>query len=336
MLSNVPDDEMFEIKQKLESKKTGGRSQVVQILVLLLLIAVFAYIYFFTGLIRPKPEAPKPPEPVAQAIKKPVPQRPEAPEGATPAAPAPAPQPQQKLAPAPAAVPAPAKEVKPAPPVAKPAPPQAPAKVAKPEAPAAPKAAAKPAPARKEEAKKEVAAAKPESAKPAPAPKAEAKPQEKPAPAAKAAPATVIVGEFVGQKAFDAAEAKLKKAGLKPKVTKLQKKSTMNRLHVGVFNDEASANAEVQKLQAATKDVFVLPENGKYAVYAGSYANAAAASSEKARLAKQGVEVSIRKVALTMPVFKVTLGGFKSSDAARKEVQHLKKLGFRATVVSGK
>lgn len=334
MLFNVPDDEMFEIKQKLESKKTAGRGQLVQLLVLLLLIAVFAYIYFFTGLIRPKPEAPKPPETVAEAIKKPVPPRPEAPEGAVPAAPAPAPQPEQK--PAPPAAPAPAKEAKPAPPAAKPTPPQEPAKAAKPEAPAARKAAAKPAPAKKEEAKKEVAVAKPEAAKPAPAPKAEPKPQEKPAPAPKAAPSTVIVGEFVGQKAFDAAEAKLKKAGLKPKVTKLQKKSTMNRLHVGVFNDEAGANAEAQKLQEVTKDVFVLPENGKYEVYAGSYANAAAAGSEKARLAKQGVEVSIRKVALTMPVFKVTLGGFRSSDAARKEAQKLKKLGFRATVVSGK
>lgn len=301
MLFNVPDDEVFEIK------KSAGRGQLMQILVLLLLVAVFAYIYFFTGLIRPKPEAPKPPETVAQTVKKPMPPRLETPQ------PAPAAQPEKPAQPAP---PAPVKEAKPAP----------------------PKAVAKPAPAGKVVEKKPAVAAKPEPAKPAAAPKAEAKPHGKPAPVAKAegAPSTILVGEFVGQKAYETAAARLKKAGLAPKVAKLEKKATMNRLQVGVYSDEASANAEVQKLQAATKDVFALPENGKYAVYAGSYANEAAAKTEKERLARQGVEVSIRKVSVAMPVYKLTLGGFKSSEAARQEARRLRKLGLPATVATGK
>lgn len=323
MLFNVPDDEVFEIK------KSAGRGQLMQILVLLLLVAVFAYIYFFTGLIRPKPEAPKPPETVAQTVKKPMPPRLETPQ------PAPAAQPEKPAQPAP---PAPVKEAKPAPPEAKPVAPQAPAKAAAPVKPAPPKAVAKPAPAGKVEEKKPAVAAKPERAKPAAAPKAEAKPHGKPAPVAKAegAPSTVLVGEFVGQKAYETAAARLKKAGLAPKVAKLEKKAIMNRLQVGVYSDEASANAEVQKLQAATKDVFALPENGKYAVYAGSYANEAAAKTEKERLARQGVEVSIRKVSIAMPMYKLTLGGFKSSEAARQEARRLRKLGLPATVATGK
>ena len=61
---------------QLPEKKS---SQQLLLLLLLLLILVFAYLYFFTGLIKPRGEEAPKPQPVAEApVKKPLPPRPEA------------------------------------------------------------------------------------------------------------------------------------------------------------------------------------------------------------------------------------------------------------------
>lgn len=59
----------------------GGSNTRVLLLVLLLLVAVFGYLYYFTGLIRPRAEVPQPQPAATTQVKQPIPPRP----GAEPA-----------------------------------------------------------------------------------------------------------------------------------------------------------------------------------------------------------------------------------------------------------
>lgn len=141
-------------------KGAGGRNQKPLLLVLLALVAVFAYLYFFTGLIKPRQEEPAPSPPVAE-VKKPLPPRSAGDKGALAETAVKAPDATSKAAPAeqkpkgdepaaavkPQPVPAPA-------PAAKASEKAAPAKAVAPPV----KEAAKPAPAGKEATKSAPAA----------------------------------------------------------------------------------------------------------------------------------------------------------------------------------
>lgn len=137
-------------------KGAGGRNQKPLLLVLLALVAVFAYLYFFTGLIKPRQEEPPVPPPVAE-VKKPLPPRPDGEKGQPAETAVKAPEAAAKAAPAEQKP----KGGEPAASGAKPQPVPAPAPAAKAPEKAAPakavappaKEAAKPAPAGKEVAK---------------------------------------------------------------------------------------------------------------------------------------------------------------------------------------
>lgn len=296
----------------------GGSSRVrLQLLVLILLVAAFGYIYFFTGLVRPKEEAPPQPPVQTAEVRKPMPQRPAQPEEA--AKPTEQPAKPQEAKPAPPAAPVPAKPEQPKPP-------QPPA--------------AKGAPAVKEAAKTVPAAAP--SAKPAVQPKEKAPPPAAKAPrkvetkAEKGTPGkyTLLIGEYVAAKSVNEVKAKVKKAGLAPVVAKGRKKTEpMNRLFMADFADEASARAELAKLKKLTGGAFILPENGRYAVYAGSYFLAGAAAREQDRLYGLGVKLVMRRAEVPVSTSRVTAGSFPTREKAQEAAARLKKQGLKASVV---
>lgn len=331
-----------------------GSSTRVLLLVLLLVVAAAGYLYYFTDLIRPK-EAPKPAPVQTAQIKQPIPPRPEQPAGeGAPAKPAeakppqgaPAPAPPQGGAPAAPAAPAkPAAAQKPAPvaaPPVKPEPAKA-AKVAKAEAPAKPAAA--PAPAAKP-------ATPATAAKPAP-PAATAKPAPHAATAKKgAAPAkpvnqgekaavkrrggdyALLIGDFVPDATFAATQAKLKKSGITPlRESDIRAAEPMNRLFVAEFNDQDMAESELQKLKKLSADAFLVADNGRYALYAGSYFTEGRTAAEIKRLTAQGIKPVARKTQVTIKVTRVTAGSYPSAEDARKDAERLKKLGITAKVV---
>lgn len=365
---------------QLPEKKS---SQQLLLLLLLLLILLFVYLYFFTGLIKPRGEAPKPPAPVEAPVKKPLPPRPEAKggEAAKPAAPAAAAQ--EKKAPAQPGKPgapeaakpaaagkqAPAQEVAATKPGAKA--PAASAQAAKAAAgketaakPAAngKEAAAKPAGAAKEAGKPAVAA-KPAAAKGAQPAKEQktaavaekkgaAKPEaktaakagaaEKPAAAAaKKVPAVARVGAYALEINGDLAEsevtsatAKLKQAGIAHVVkTKSQKGEPMHRLFLADFANRDEALEELERLKLAAPDAFMLKENGRYAVYAGSYMREAKAASEQNRLQAKGVQLLPKTATLPVAVYKLRAGAFADQAAADRAAKTLKKHGLTASVV---
>lgn len=306
-----------------------GNTTRTLLLVLLLVVAAAGYLYYFTDLIRPAKEEAKPPAAQPAQVKQPIPPRPEQQGGqaATPAKPEEAKPPQGAPAPPPAK---PAAEQKPAP-AAAPSAKQEPAKVAKAEAPA------KPAPP-KQAAPAAATTAPAASEKKVTAPAKTAKKAEKPAVKRKGGAYTLLIGDFVSDPTFATVQAKLKKSGIAPvRKSAVTAPETMSRLFVADFNDQDAAEAELQKLKKLTADAFLIADNGKYSLYAGSYFTESKLSSEMQRLSAKGVKTAVRKTQATIKVTRVTAGSYGSPEEARKDMQLLKKIGIAAkSVKAGK
>jgi cell division septation protein DedD len=259
-----------------------GSSRRILLLLLVLLLAVFGYLYLFTGLIRTPEEPPKPPAAPASQNKQLLPARPGV----------------------------------------------------KDEKPLAPVSA---------EAKKPLDS----QAKPVPAPAPPVKPATEPVAAAKPAqkeaspPATVqrgvytlLVGDFALPRSVKDAMEKLRKAAIAPVMKKsIKQQEPMNRLFLAEFSDREAAEVELKGLGKLTADAFILPENGKYAVYAGSYFINGQAAGEQDRLYDKGVKLVMKKVVVPINVTRMTAGSFATRDEALKAAASLKKLGLTAQVV---
>jgi cell division septation protein DedD len=103
----------------------------------------------------------------------------------------------------------------------------------------------------------------------------------------------------------------------------------MNRLVVAEFYSYSSAHAELGRLKKVSKDAFVLHEKDKYVVYAGSYYRSDRAADELERLKKRGVTPVVKKSVAPVSTYTLTLGAFPSREAARKDEERLKKLGYK-------
>jgi len=362
---------LFKKKTDAEPEFRGGNDagkNRVSLLILLVLVAAFGYLYFFTSLIVPHETAQpaKSAEPAVTAqVKQSMPPRPAdtaaapaATGGQPPAAGAPAPPPAAPAAPAakaqapapaakaPAPAPAPAAPAKAvaAPAPAKPVPPQ-PAK--KEEAKAVKPAEQKPAaPAAKKEVVKQVAApAKPVQGKdkqPAAAAKPPAKEQKAadadkgkvPADKAKADTAAYMIniGEFAASEAASV-EAKLGKHGIRPVKTVTQKNRMMTRLFYGAYTDYDTYSNELERLKQVVSSAFAIEKNGKYFVYAGSFGSAERAAAEKKRLAAKGVSVELQQASLPLSTVKMSAGPFSGKPAADKAAAKLKGEGLVVKVM---
>lgn len=339
----------------------GGQN--VSLVILLVLVGGFAYVYFFTGLIKPL-EVRKPVEPPApQVVKKPIPAR----EGETAKAGAPA---------APGS-----KKGEAAPPTSKPEPPKVaqeiPATVPqvkeankpkeeakKPEA--AKPSEKKPLPAKVEKRDQKPVAAKPEEKKQPPVEKkqpiAEKKvvAVKKPVENEKAADGkaadkkpvaksdkktgdetdkassgrwTVIVGSYQLEDALAADLARVRKVGLEAAVQPVaRKKAQMKRLFLAEYGDLAAAKAELEKLKHHTSDAFVIEQGGKHAVFAGSYLLDERASSEKERLAAAGFSLTLKRAEVPIPSKRLTAGTFGDKISAEAAMKKLKSVGIKASL----
>jgi hypothetical protein len=299
-----------------EGKPTNGAkgsSQQLLLIVLLVLAALFGYLYFFTGLIKPREQVPTTAPVRTIPVKKPFPPRPD--QGVEKQAPAAKPEERQ---------PARAMTEKPAP---LPAPTQAAAPAQQPSA-------------RTE--KTEVKPVRMEQAKTAPAPAPSAKHGQevgtKPAVTArqtvKQGAYTLAVGEFATERELQKARAKLGKLGIAQVDTqKIKKTEIMHRLFLAEFDNHKSADTELRKLQQLTSSAFILEGNGRYAVYGGSYLYERGAVAEQKRLAGKGVKLSMKTANVIIQISKLTAGSFPSDVDARKEAHRLEKQGIVAQVI---
>jgi hypothetical protein len=338
-------------------------SQQLLLLLLLLLVVLFAYLYFFTGLIKHREDQPKP-QPVPEAlVKKHLPPR-TGQKGAEPAMPGPGPRPAARTgehgvaAPVPLAQPAKpaatAKEgaaEKPAAsaPRTKPAQPAAPLRQPMPGKPAAPVPQAKGAQLAGG-AVKEAKSAPADEKKPLPKRSAKAKeareeaagektaaaPEKKPKALAKpAAPAyTLEITSDLLESEMGPVMAKLKHAGITHVVkTKAHKGEPMHRLFLADFASRDEALEEFERLKPVAPNAFLLKENGRYAVYAGSYLREGKAASEQDRLLGKGVQLLLKCVTAPVAVLQVSAGIFADQAGADKAARSLKRAGLSVKVV---
>ncbi len=145
---------------------------------------------------------------------------------------------------------------------------------------------------------------------------------------------TLLAGVYVMEKSMREVKAKIKSAGLVPVVTKGRKKfEPMNRLLMGEFESYPDASIEMKKIRKITRDAFILPENGKYMLYAGSYFVRESAEKERDRLIDAGLKPVLKKTNVPIVTYRLTAGNYQSSKPAEIEADRLKKLGIKVAVV---
>lgn len=336
-----------ESPQKASSGDKGRQN--VLLVVLLLLVAGFAYVYLFTGLIRPQ-EPQKPAEaPPPQVVKKALPPRDA--EAPPPVAPPPAEAKKESAAAVLTPVKSePAKAAQAIPTAAAPAaketpkPKEGPGKTEplKPEG-------KKPLPAVAQKKEQKPAVAKAEEKKQAPAEKRQPVAGDKKVAAAKAAdtktrvkpgagegpagPWTLVVGNYLLEDALAADLSRVRKAGLEATVRPgARRKAFMNRLFLAEYGDRESARGELDRLKRHTSDAFIVEQGGKHALYAGSYLLDARASAEKERLAAAGFSLTLRRAEVAIPSKVLTAGTFSDKQRAEAALKKLKDAGFKASL----
>ena len=344
---------------QVPTPEKGGQTKLL--LVLVLLLGVFGYIYFFTGLIRPQEAPPAPPQPAQQIVKQPLPSRDAVPADTTlkDAAKAPVPTPAAAKTPEPAPGAAAVKpvqkpsDVKPA--ATHTAKPAEPAKTAqaKPVAPVPVKPVVKPAEPAKP-APTALAPKKAEQPKPV-VQSAGAKPEQKAAAQTKTelkkdtavkavepvkqaqntkGPWTLVVGVYVVEESLATDLVKVKKAGFTPLVTSGPKRPVaMNRLFYGETSSKDEAQKAIEKLKAAGGDGFSVQRGSKHDVFAGSYSLLEGAKAEQQRLGAAGVKVELRKVKVGVASRRLTAGSFAERKAADEALKKLKTVGVGSPIL---
>jgi cell division protein FtsN len=348
----------FKFSKDLEDSSNqaadGSKGNQNALLVLLLvLVGGFAYVYFFTGVIKPL-KAQKPAEVQApQVVKKPIPAR----DGEPVKVSAAAPTVKKDTAEAPAA--------KPEPPKAAPVSPAA-APVVKKEIPKPKEEAKKPEPVKPAVIKQtpvvaeKPVAAKAEVKKTAPVDKKETiakkagdkqntaggeaktektavKSEKKPVPAKARVSSgrwTLVVGSYQLEDTLAADLVRVRQAGLEALVLPAARKKTqMNRLLLAEFDSRNAAQAELDKIKRHTSDAFIMDQGGKYAVYAGSYLLNERALSEKERLAASGFSLTLKRAEVSIPSKSLSAGTFSDRKAAESALNKLKAAGVKARLV---
>jgi len=316
------------LPQPHRSSERGGGQRIL-LVVLFLLVGAFGYLYFFTGLIKPREEGAKPGAGQGAPVKKPIPPRPggDVAKGRPPAK-ADEKKPAEQPAARPVAVsPQPPGKASPSPSPAKPAAvPAKPAAVAT-GGPATPPAQPVKSPAVRD-TKGAASANKAEQTLGKKADHGTAKKEQA------RGEYTLQVGEFVAEPSVRSALAKVKKAGIAPVAkTVIRKSEPMIRLFLAEFDGRAEASEAAARLKGAGADSFTLPDNGKYAVYAGSYFLKGKAIAEQDRLNGKGFKTVQKNVRVSLPVVWLTAGSYPTGEDARRDAARLKKLGLTAMVL---
>lgn len=325
-------------------------SNRLALIILILLVAVFGYLYFFTSLIVPHGAPPAAPPAPPPQVKQAMPPRStevaatpsgevkqQAPVPATPGAAASVP---------PASAPAPAAKTPPAAPApaAKTPPVVAPAPASKAQPAAAPAAQKQAAPVPAKVDAKTVSPAKKVEQKQTPAVAGtEKKPADAKKPVKAAAPVkkkgelyTLSLGELPADQ-VSAAEAKFSDLKIKPVLKRqAQKPKQMNRLFYNAYNNYDAYSAELEKLKKLVKTAFAIERDGNYLVYAGSYGSAELARKEQKRLSAIGVKVDLQKAKLPISLVQISAGQFSSRADADRAAGKLRRQGLKVTVVARK
>jgi hypothetical protein len=178
--------------------------------------------------------------------------------------------------------------------------------------------------------------AKPQPQKVAPPAVPPVKPAARPESAAVVSEGKYVVlcGPFASTREQVTSRNAIKKAGLTPVSSLGPKQPTlMYRLFVAGYSDTAVAANERNKLLEATPDAFVLLVDGNYELFAGSYHEETRASKMRDRLSARGIKVELRQVTAPVATRRLSAGAFPTREAAGAVAERLKKDGVACIVI---
>jgi cell division septation protein DedD len=146
-------------------------------------------------------------------------------------------------------------------------------------------------------------------------------------------PFTLTVGAFLNQKHQREVEKKIRRLGYTPKVQTTYSMVPMTRLLLGIYDDPAAALARRKELSAQIPGLFSLQQEGKVALYAGSYQSLNQARTIADQLYLRGILVDEETVSLRMPLKRISFGSFASRTAAEKAAKSAVAAGLTVQVV---
>lgn len=145
----------------------------------------------------------------------------------------------------------------------------------------------------------------------------------------------LLIGTYVLRSTLKSDKSRLEKAGLHPSISKGTKKThPMNRLVVAESDSYEKAQSELERVKKASKDAFILKENGRFVVYAGSYYQKERAADEQERLRAQGFAPILKRTVAPVASWRLVLEGLPTREAAQEESARLRRLGFKPLPLS--
>ena len=121
--------------------------------------------------------------------------------------------------------------------------------------------------------------------------------------------------------------------GLPFQVKEKKKKVKMTRLLVGTFPVDKE-KVELKRLEAYTRDAFVIRHGRKVSIYAGSFYYHADASRWKNSLMKQGLNVEEVTAQVEMPLYVSYIGDFETAGEARLAGTRAESAGRKMPIIA--
>lgn len=147
---------------------------------------------------------------------------------------------------------------------------------------------------------------------------------------------TLDLGTYVDKSMMIDTMSKINKVGLSPLLDQgLKMDHTISRLYAGEFTDQESAWKKQEKLRAANVNSYIINDGSKIMhVCVGAYLDHDFASKELQRLSGLGINLSLKRVVISLPTFLLTVGSYNSRETALEVARELKKQGVKSTVVT--
>lgn len=146
---------------------------------------------------------------------------------------------------------------------------------------------------------------------------------------------TLDIGAYADKSGMMDTMRKINKAGLSTSLEQVLKKDQpIIRLFMGEFSDQESARKAQEKLRTAKIESYTLMSgNNMFQVFVGAYLDQNLASKEQQRLSNLGINLSLKKIAVSVPTFLLSAGSFKTRKTALQMAMELEKQGVKSSVV---
>ncbi len=143
----------------------------------------------------------------------------------------------------------------------------------------------------------------------------------------------VQVGAFLLGSNLHEASKKLQALGFEARQSETTRKTSMVRLKYGQFN-EAEGRLKLAELKAVDGDAFLLHEEGKLGVYAGSYLSLDKARHYADILWEKGIKVEEVTVEVEVPLHRLSFGAFPDKPSALAAAEKAKQAGLDAQIIA--